>query len=201
MKSTPSSFSASPLKSSRSNRREPLINYKQVCTNYYLIIFHNRKIGNAMHRLNDRFVLSRVQFLPSFLPSYPNPLDGSPNHPDYPRSRSTWKANVGTAVDEDKRTIRVDPNEHLSRENAREIITGLAFSQIKGRRVGLEPLSRGSLVPDRWICLPRRFNEWPEFTSTRDSPAVRRSTMFRVREGGSTVFATLRTGRVGILCQ
>lgn len=68
-----------------------------------------------MHRLNDRFVLSRVQFLSSFLPSYPNPLDGSPNHPDYPRSRSTWKANVGTAVDEDKRTIRVDPNEHLSR--------------------------------------------------------------------------------------
>ena len=61
----------------RSNRREPLINYKQVCTKYYLITFHNRKIGNAMHRLNDRFVLSRVQFLSSFLPSYPNPLDGS----------------------------------------------------------------------------------------------------------------------------
>lgn len=102
------------------------------------------KGGNAMHRLNDRFVLSVAisSFVPSFLSI--NSLDGSPNHPNYLRSRSTSGSNVGTVMGEDKRTIRVDRKEHLA--NAREIITGLAFSQIKGRELagGLEPLSCGS---------------------------------------------------------
>lgn len=53
------------------------------------------------------FRLGTAQFLPSFLPFYPNSWTA---HPNYLQSRSTRPKRT--------RTIRVDPNEHL-RERGR----------------------------------------------------------------------------------